>query len=242
MNIILQVLGDLDDDSDFRKEFHKLVWNVYIGPEIFEQRWHDLISKYNLSENKWLTDMYAIRERWVPGYFSHLPMCGLMKTTSRSESSNAFFQVYSSPGNSLVHFMMCFESAMEKQRYTQRVLDNTTAEKTPVMFTHLAIERHASEVYTHPIFRDVQHEITKGLYSCAQIGSRLEGSVEYCVIRQRDKRNDTVVDATVYFFYPTSLILFYFDMRFVIENMHVFIHVPGSFIPYKHACHTYITM
>ncbi|PWA51210.1 FAR1 DNA binding domain-containing protein [Artemisia annua] len=39
-----QVMGDVDADSEFRKEFHKLVLNVYIGPEIFEQRWHDLIS------------------------------------------------------------------------------------------------------------------------------------------------------------------------------------------------------
>lgn len=193
-------MGDVDVDSEFREEFHKLVWNVYIGPDMFEQRWHALISKYNLSENKWLTDMYAIRERWVPGYFSHLPMCGLMKTTSRSESSNAFFQVYSHPGNSLVHFMMCFESAMEKQRYTQRVLDNSTTEKAHVLLTNLAIERNSSEVYTYSIFLEVQLEISKGLYSCAQISSRSEGSIEYCVIQQRDHTNNTVYHATVHFY------------------------------------------
>nr|GEY19970.1 protein FAR1-related sequence 5-like [Tanacetum cinerariifolium] len=47
-------------------------------------------------------------------------LCGLMKMTSRSESSNAFFQVYSHHGNSLVHFILCFESAMEKQRFLCR--------------------------------------------------------------------------------------------------------------------------
>lgn len=205
----MQVLGDLDADSEFRKEFHKLVWNVYIGPELFEQRWHDLISKYNLSENKWLTDMYAIRERWIPGYFSHLPMCGLMRTTSRSESSNAFFQVYSHSGNSLVHFMMCFESAMEKQRYTQRVLDNSTTEKKPMMLTNLEIERHSSELYTNSIFLEVQYEIAKGLYSCAQISSRSEGSVEYRVIQYMDKENNLVYHATVnFFFYCICFIVF----------------------------------
>lgn len=195
------MLGDLEDDSEFRKEFHKLVWNMYISPQVFEERWNDLIAKYNLGQNNWLNDMYAIRDRWIPGYFDKIPMCGLMKTTSRSESSNAFFQVYSNPGNSLVHFMLCFESAMEKQRYTQRVLDNTTVEKTPVMLTQLAIERHACEVYPHAVFRDVQHEIRKALYACAQIGAQTEGDVDYCVIRHRDKRNNTVVDATVSFFF-----------------------------------------
>ncbi|GJX18522.1 FAR1-related sequence 5-like protein [Tanacetum coccineum] len=192
-----KVLGDVDVDSDFRKDFHKLVWNVYITPSVFQERWHALIQKYNLSENKWLSDMYEIRDRWVPGYFSEVPLCGLMKTTSRSESSNAFFQVYSHHGNSLVHFMLCFESAMEKQRYTQRVLDNENAKKTPVMLTKLPIERHACAVYTHSIFRDVQSEICKGLYACSQIGYRSVGDVEECIIRQRDKRRTTVVEAKV---------------------------------------------
>nr|GFA06813.1 hypothetical protein [Tanacetum cinerariifolium] len=169
-----KVLGDVDVDSDLRKDFHKFVWNVYITPSVFQERWHAFIQKYNLSEKKWLSNMYEIRDRCVLGYFSEVPLCGLIKTTSRSESSNAFFQVYSHHGNSLVHFMLCFESAMEKQRYTQRVLDNENAEKTPVMLTKLPIEGHA----------------------CA-IGSRSVGGVEECIIRQRDKRRNIVVEVKV---------------------------------------------
>ncbi|GKB09594.1 FAR1-related sequence 5-like protein [Tanacetum coccineum] len=37
-------LCDLAADSKFKKDFYKLVWNVYIGPEIFEQRWDDMIT------------------------------------------------------------------------------------------------------------------------------------------------------------------------------------------------------
>ncbi|GJY40007.1 FAR1 DNA binding domain-containing protein [Tanacetum coccineum] len=59
-----KVLGDVDVDSDFRKNFHKLIWNVYITPSVFEERWHALIQKYNLSENKWLSDMYEIRDSY----------------------------------------------------------------------------------------------------------------------------------------------------------------------------------
>ncbi|GJS89871.1 FAR1-related sequence 5-like protein [Tanacetum coccineum] len=194
-----KVLGDLEADSDFRKEFHKLIWNVYISPEVFEKRWNALINSYNLQDNKWLSDMYAIRDRWIPGYFKEYPMCGLMKTTSRSESSNAFFQIYSHKGNTFVQFMLCFESAMEKQRYTHRVMDNTTNSSTPSMITKLPIERHACDVYTHSIFREVQHEIHKGLYACAQISSHTEGDVETCVIQQRDKRSKPLIKATVIF-------------------------------------------
>ncbi|GJX27382.1 FAR1-related sequence 5-like protein [Tanacetum coccineum] len=192
-----KVLGDLVADTNFRKDFHKLVWNVYIGPDVFEQRWNDMISQYNLHDNKWLSDMYAIRERWVPGFFKEVPMCGLMKTTSRSESSNAIFLIYSHEGNTLVQFMLCFESAMEKQRYTQRVLDNASNGSTPTMLTELPFKKHACDVYTPSIFREVQHEIQKSLYSCTQIRYDSEGSVDTCIIQQMDKRSNPVIRATV---------------------------------------------
>nr|GEZ82155.1 protein FAR1-related sequence 5-like [Tanacetum cinerariifolium] len=143
--------------------------------------------------------MYAIRDRWIPGYFKEYPMCGLMKTTFRSESSNAFFQIFSHKGNTFIQFMLCFESAMEKQKYTQRVLDNNTKGENPSILTKLPIEKHACDVYTHSIFREVQHEICKGLYACSQISSHSEGNVETCIIRQTDKRSKTVIEATVIF-------------------------------------------
>nr|GFA36398.1 hypothetical protein [Tanacetum cinerariifolium] len=54
-------LCDLAADNNFRKDFHKLVWNLYIGPDTFEQRWNDMISLYNFHVNKWLSDIYTQR-------------------------------------------------------------------------------------------------------------------------------------------------------------------------------------
>ncbi|GJT29877.1 FAR1 DNA binding domain-containing protein [Tanacetum coccineum] len=65
-------LCDLAADTNFRKDFYKIVWNVYIGHDVFEQRWNDMISRYNLHDNKWMSGMYAIRGRWVPGYFKEV--------------------------------------------------------------------------------------------------------------------------------------------------------------------------
>ncbi|GJV67951.1 FAR1-related sequence 5-like protein [Tanacetum coccineum] len=192
-----KICGDVENDSEFKKLFHKLIWNVHIGPEEFEQRWHALIGMFNLSANSWLTEMFEIRDRWIPGYFKDLPMCCLMKTTSRSESSNAFFRIHSHQGNMLVQFMLCFEAAMEKQRYTQRIADNRTFESTPVMFTALAIERFACQVYSRSIFREVQKEISKGLYYCSQISANSEDGSKICVIRQTNKRNETVLNVKV---------------------------------------------
>nr|KAJ0191999.1 hypothetical protein LSAT_V11C800419120 [Lactuca sativa] len=57
--------------------------------------------------------------------------------------------------------MMSFDSAMEKQRHHQSLLDYQSVTTTPKLRTHLAIEKHASEIYTHSIFLDIQKELYK---------------------------------------------------------------------------------
>ncbi|KAJ0704530.1 putative Zinc finger, SWIM-type, MULE transposase domain, FHY3/FAR1 family [Helianthus annuus] len=158
----LKIDGDVGKNKKFRKAFHKLVWNVYIEPSTFERRWNRLMDEYGLQDHPWLSDMYAMRVEWIPAYFRDIPMCCLMKTTSRCESANHRFKSNSSARNTLVQFMLCFETTLEGQRHDQRVLDYSTEETTPRFKTPLAIERHANEIYTRTIFFEVQKEIDKG--------------------------------------------------------------------------------
>ncbi|GKD17412.1 hypothetical protein Tco_1206570 [Tanacetum coccineum] len=54
-----------------------------------------------------------------------------MRTTSRSESENSFFKSFTSPGSTLVNFMMSYELAIERQRYRQEALDFITLDAAP---------------------------------------------------------------------------------------------------------------
>nr|GEW76217.1 putative reverse transcriptase domain-containing protein [Tanacetum cinerariifolium] len=119
-----------------------------------------------------------------------IPMYGLMKTTSQSESSNAFFQIYSHAGNTLVQFTLCFESAMEKQRYTQRILDNASNGSNPSMFTELPFEKHASDVYTPAIFRedvfpvhflDKRHRYGPCIKESERLASNIHSTIKNCI-------------------------------------------------------------
>ncbi|CAI9271537.1 unnamed protein product [Lactuca saligna] len=108
--------------------------------------WH-IMSKMPSKENKWLDDMFNKRDKWIPSYFRDIPMCGLMKTTSRSESSNSFFNVFSSPTNLLVNFMFNFDTALSKQRHEQKRLDIASRDTSPQLLfpnENLKIEKHAS--------------------------------------------------------------------------------------------------
>ncbi|XP_022030373.2 protein FAR1-RELATED SEQUENCE 5-like [Helianthus annuus] len=126
----------------------------------------DVLQNTNLRRHKWLSDMFSIRDQWVPGYFRDIPMCCLMKTTSRCESSNALSKVNSSASNTLVQFMLCFEIAIDGQRYWQRISEHKTESTSAALSTPLPIEAHAALVYTRSIFKEVQKEISKALLSC----------------------------------------------------------------------------
>ncbi|GJV43200.1 FAR1-related sequence 5-like protein [Tanacetum coccineum] len=157
-----KIVSRIYDDTDFKDKFGKIVWNMFIGPEEFEDRWNKLMEEFNLVNHKWLSKMYRLRSSWVPSFFVDSPLCGLMRTTSRSESENSFFSYFTSYGSTLVKFMLCYESAMERQRHTQEKLDHQSFDSFPALLTPLHIEVHAANVYTRNLFIRVQKEIVAG--------------------------------------------------------------------------------
>nr|XP_043633639.1 protein FAR1-RELATED SEQUENCE 5-like [Erigeron canadensis] len=136
----LKVCGDILDNTNFRQRLHKIVWNIYLKPEEFVNRWNSLMKEFDLQDNKWLSRMFKLMKRWIPAYFIDMPLSCVMKTTSRSESSNAFFQIFTHYKHTLVQFSLCFETAMEKQRHAQRVLDEHTTTTFPTLVTPNPIE------------------------------------------------------------------------------------------------------
>ncbi|GJT18981.1 protein FAR1-related sequence 5 [Tanacetum coccineum] len=172
------------DETDFKEKLNKLVWNMYIGPVEFEYRWGKLMEEFKLENHKWLTKMFNIRSTWIPAYFIHSPLCGLMRTTSRSESENSFFSHFKNSGSTIMNFINCFETAMEKQRHVQEMMDHKIIDTVPKLKTFIKIERHASNVYIRSLFELVQKEIFVGLWHC-QIDSKslVEGS-KVCIIKE----------------------------------------------------------
>lgn len=180
----LKICKTILDNGTFRRRLHRLVWSLYIDPEEFEKQWLDLINEFNLQENKWLSDMFEIRERWIPAYFKDVELCGLMRTTSRSESENQFFQNFTSRGSTLLNFMMGFESAMERQRHSQEVLDDQTITKVPRFKTKLQIERNALKFYTRTIFMLIQDELNYAVYNCHQVSEEIVDDIEILTIKE----------------------------------------------------------
>ncbi|KAK1397483.1 hypothetical protein POM88_007346 [Heracleum sosnowskyi] len=134
------------------------VWSDYLTEDEFEQNWNAIIEEYQLSGNGWLNDMYTIRKEWIPAYFNDVSMAGLLRTTSRSESSNFYFQHFHRSGDTLVDFMKRYDSAMDRQR-NLNAQNNRDSEFKFNSITGLKIDKDASRLYTRHLYYLVVEEI-----------------------------------------------------------------------------------
>nr|GEV75824.1 protein FAR1-related sequence 5-like [Tanacetum cinerariifolium] len=117
-------LGSTLCQSGFLERINDIVWSKTLTPEQFKLKWASLMNEYDQQEHKWLSDMYDIRDSWIPSYFRDLPLAGLMQTTSRCEGENYFFGLLTNTDLFLVEFINHFETAMDAQRNIQRNNDH----------------------------------------------------------------------------------------------------------------------
>ncbi|PWA87361.1 FAR1 DNA binding domain, Zinc finger, SWIM-type, MULE transposase domain, FHY3/FAR1 family [Artemisia annua] len=182
-----QVVGpDLCSKDDFKQRLCDIVWTDKIDPDVFESEWESIMNDFNLNDNKWLNDMFEMRTKWIPAYFRHEPMSGLMRTTSRSESENHFLGQITNPYLSLVEFLSHYDTAVDSQRYIYGKNTHNSNYTAPDLKTHLVIEKEAADFYTHTIFYDVQDEIWASLMDCCSLSVQESESCSTFVIRDTE--------------------------------------------------------
>ncbi|GJY03242.1 FAR1 DNA binding domain, zinc finger, SWIM-type, MULE transposase domain containing protein [Tanacetum coccineum] len=79
----LQVGTAICIKTDFKRRICDIVWTDQILPFEFEREWEIMIEDFKLDDNKWLQDMFDIRESWILAFLRDELMSGLMRTTSR---------------------------------------------------------------------------------------------------------------------------------------------------------------
>ncbi|KAL7116770.1 hypothetical protein ACP275_03G026100 [Erythranthe tilingii] len=129
----------------FQGEFHHCIHDTMTTQE-FEHEWMDLIQKYGLYENEWLTKLYGQREQWIPAYLRSM-FCAGMSTTQRSESTLV---------SDFVHH---YEKAIDARYFKEKEKDLKTKNTKPVLKTCYKIEVDAADIYTRKLFLMFQEEL-----------------------------------------------------------------------------------
>jgi hypothetical protein len=180
-----------NQDKQFWKDLNECVWGSETGEE-FEMRWNAIITSKGLQKNEWLFNRYQIRESWIPAYFMDVPLAGFLRTTSRSESSNSFFNRFIHRKLSFVEFWLRFDTALECQRHEELKADHMSIHSTPLLSTPWPIEKQGSILYTHNVFKKFQNEVISARDHCFVVGIMLQEDVKFVVINDGSMRERVV--------------------------------------------------
>lgn len=116
-------------------------------------------------------------------------MMSILRTTSWSESENKFFQSFHTHWETLLEFWIKFESAMEKQRYTNDQLNFENSKSIPMTETSLKIEKDAAEIYTRSAFYDVQEQIKWSMNGLIIQGIDISEGVKTFILKDKNRKN-----------------------------------------------------
>ncbi|GJX19794.1 FAR1 DNA binding domain, zinc finger, SWIM-type, MULE transposase domain containing protein [Tanacetum coccineum] len=166
--------------TNFKRRIYDIVWTNHISPKVFERKWECMINEFELGENKWLADMFDLRESWIHAYLKDVHMAGLMRTTSRSESENHLFGKWTSPHLTLIEFLSHYDTAIDYQRYIKRKNNHDSRYKTPAFKTDIPMEKEACKLYTRKLFFDVQDEMFASYKYCIAL-SIFESTIDRLV-------------------------------------------------------------
>jgi hypothetical protein len=151
------------EEDEFWDDVDRCVWGSKTIEE-FDSRWKAIEEKYHLQNNEWLKGRYEIRKSWIPVYFRDIWLGGILRTTSRSESANSFFNRFIGRELALVEFWIRFDTALKCQE--EVIYDNTSLHTNPTLFTSWEIEKHDGFVFTHEVLKKIQDEVLAAREHC----------------------------------------------------------------------------
>ena len=142
--------------------------------------------------------MFGMRSSWIPAFYRHEPMSGLMRTTSRSESENHFFCQVANSQLTLVEFFNHFDGAMDIQRFNHRKNDHISRNTVPDNFSESTLEDDAMKIYTRSIFADQQAELQGTLSECLPMETKIEEPFLKISMKDWKAHGDGLLEVIIY--------------------------------------------
>ncbi|XP_035830896.1 protein FAR-RED ELONGATED HYPOCOTYL 3-like [Helianthus annuus] len=147
-HIMKKVADKLCSNDEFKRRMCDIVWTDSIEPEEFERQWKLVMIEFGLTENKWIDEMFSMRNMWIPAFYRHEPMS---------------------------EFMNHFDGAMDVQRFNHRKNDHISRYTQPADWSETTLEKDAAKIYTRFIFFDHQIEIHGKISECLPMHTKIEG-------------------------------------------------------------------
>jgi hypothetical protein len=122
-----------------------------------------------------------------------VPVAGVLRTTSRSESSNSFFNRFIHQKLCFIEFYLRFDTTLECQQHVELKANHKSIHSTPLLLTPWDVEKQASILYTCNMFNIFQKEAIAARDHCSILGTTQQEVVKLVLINDGSMR-DIVVE------------------------------------------------
>ncbi|KAG7572582.1 Reverse transcriptase domain [Arabidopsis suecica] len=154
--------------------------------------WNEMLEKHGLTENKWLKDLFELREKWAKVYGRHTFTADMM-STQRSESMNHILKQHLKRSFSLLRFFKHYERVLDDRRFKELTADFGMMHTSPVLSAPVEMLQHAVDVYTPEVYTLFEKEYTAiGDYVAKRVKKSEMVSAKYDVSFRGAGRNHLV--------------------------------------------------
>ncbi|XP_023922891.1 protein FAR1-RELATED SEQUENCE 5-like [Quercus suber] len=114
---------------NFNADFLACIYE-YDGEDEFLIALNEMLDKYDVRENKWLIDLFKLKEKWAQAYVKRTFTAG-MKTTQLSESFNTDLKDFLRTDLNIVEFFTHFEKIVNQKRDKELEAEYNSRQKFP---------------------------------------------------------------------------------------------------------------
>ncbi|KAF3955830.1 hypothetical protein CMV_018996 [Castanea mollissima] len=148
----------LKTEPQFNADFLACIYE-YDGEDEFLRAWNEMLDKYDIRENKWLIDLFKLKEKWAQAYVKRTFTAG-MKTTQLSESFNADLKDCLRTDLNIVEFFTHFETVVNQKRDKELEAEYNSRQKFPrLKLKSSPMLNQVATVYTPKLFDLFQTEV-----------------------------------------------------------------------------------
>ncbi|XP_021773621.1 protein FAR1-RELATED SEQUENCE 5-like [Chenopodium quinoa] len=149
--------GILKSDDTFKAAFTKCLSGC-INEAQFEVCWDSMMTKYKLKNNSWFKRLYSLKHKWSTTLSKDFFSARIL-SSQRSESTNHAVGFIANKKTSLTEFYDIFQKTVKTWRRNEDFYELNSTKSIPTSsYPMSALLKHAAEVYTHTLFRDLEEE------------------------------------------------------------------------------------
>ncbi|KAJ3709182.1 hypothetical protein LUZ61_012887 [Rhynchospora tenuis] len=166
-NVLTNISQLCSSEPIFLKDFKNWIFDRGSTEDDFHQTWAGLNSKYNLSSNSWIQDVYAVRGKWASVY-QHDTFCASMTSYNWCEVLKSFFKRYFTRKQTLSKFIELFQKVLIKLREKELYEDHKSRQTRPVLLVDIPMLVEASNSYTRVVYAEFEEEFKNQLQCICQ--------------------------------------------------------------------------